>query len=608
MDYLSEFEITDDDLKMAYRVLFNEDGEFDNEKKQIIKSFESCQIEASPGSGKTTTLVAKLIILAEKLKRKKYSKGICILTHTNVGIDVIKEKLGSKGDILFKYPNFVGTLQSFIDTYLAIPYFKMKYKKKVELIDDEFVNSQYEKLKNKYPLNRFKNIHCSNFSFSKFFYDFEKKRFYCEERCIIKDSSKITYKALYERINKGILKYDEAVQLGSLYLEEYPQIKNFFNERFFLVQVDEMQDTSDESFEILERLFDKEKIIVQYIGDKNQNILNGNEKWHTTSGRTFIESKSKRFGKHIASFLNHVIKNENITILGNSRIKDYKPILIFYSSDDYKEIENENKVFNKFIEIIKEKNLDELNGKNKVIGRIGAKSKVGITLVSYFNKFSQQSSNKKNLLINQIKKNKEHIPENKKIISFFKRKINYYFKIMNIDKYKDELENNQILFYKIIYDYLINKDKEQMLKNLFDFLKKITSKTLNETEFYDIFSSFVEEDIDKIINIDTYVKDNVKLEIGTVHSVKGETHLATLYLDTYFYKDKKYDISDYLIFENLLFKEENSEENKSTKNIIFVGASRPKHLLCFACRDISSKINEEQKNELKKYFDIRYCD
>lgn len=602
MDYLSEFEITDDDLKIAYRVLFDEDGEFDSEKKQIIKSFESCQIEASPGSGKTTTLVAKLIILAEKLKRKKYSKGICILTHTNVGIDVIKEKLGSKGDILFKYPNFVGTLQSFIDTYLAIPYFRMKYKKKVELIDNDFVNSYYYNISCKDSQLKY-YLKYSRVDIEKIIFDFKNKCFLVPN---LKNNNSDNYKKLYARIEKGFLKYGEAIQLASLYLEEYPQIKNFFNERFFLVQVDEMQDTSDEAFEILERLFNKEKTIVQYIGDKNQNILNGNEKWHTASGKTFIESKSKRFGKHIASFLNHIIKDENITILGNSQIKDYKPILIFYSSDDYKEIENENKVFNKFIEIIKEKNLDKLSGKNKVIGRIGAKSKVGITLVSYFNKFSQQSSNKKNLLINQIKKNKEYIPENKKIISFFKRKINYYFKIMNIDKYKDELENNQILFYKIIYDYLINKDKEQMLKNLFDFFKKITSKTLNETEFYDIFSSFVEEDIDKVINIDTYVKDNVKLEIGTVHSVKGETHLATLYLDTYFFKDKKYDISDYLIFENLLFKEKSSEENKSTKNIIFVGASRPKYLLCFACKDISSEINEEQKKELAEYFEIKY--
>ena len=143
INYKKEFEITEEDLNEAYEILFNEKGIFDNEKKKIIQSLESCYVEASPGSGKTTTLVAKLIILAKKLKKYNYNKGICILTHTNVGIDIIREKLGSKGDVLFKYPNFVGTLQSFIDNYLAIPYFKLKYKKKIEIIDNDLVNNYY---------------------------------------------------------------------------------------------------------------------------------------------------------------------------------------------------------------------------------------------------------------------------------------------------------------------------------------------------------------------------------------------------------------------------------------------------------------------------------
>ena len=597
MDYLSEFQITDNDLRMAYRVLFNEEGEFEEEKKRIIKSFESCQIEASPGSGKTTTLVAKLIILAEKLKRKKYSRGICILTHTNIGIDIIKEKLGSKGDILFKYPNFVGTLQSFIDTYLAIPYFKMKYKKNVELIDNDFVNSYYYSSSRKdYCLNHY--LTRSRVDTEKIIFDFKNKCFLVPN---LKTNNSINYKKLYARIEKGFLKYAEAIQLASLYLEEYPQIKDFFNERFFLVQVDEMQDTSNETFEILEILFDKEKTIVQYIGDKNQNILNGNEKWYTASKKTFIENKSNRFGKNIALFLNQIAKDKSIGIVGNPQIKDYKPILIFYSLDEYKEIENENKIFNKFIEIIKEKELYNLQGKFKVIGRIGKEHSKEKTIVSYFSKFSQQNLKNKNSLISQIKKNKEHISENKKIISFFKRKINYYFKIMNIDKYKDELENNKILFHKIIYDYLISKDKEQILKNLFDFLEKIVSKKLNKKEFDDVFSSFIEEDINETMKVDTYIKDNIKLEIGTVHSVKGETHIATLYLDTFY---RKYDISNYLILENLLSLKNNLEKNKERQNIIFVGASRPRYLLCFACQNILSSLSDQNKEKLEEIFEI----
>ena len=122
IDYKKEFEINDDEIEKVYEILFNKEGNFEEEKQKIIKSFESCCIEAVPGSGKTTTLVAKLMILAEKLNKGNYEKGICILTHTNIGIDIIKEKLGMKGDVLFRYPNFIRTLQSFIDNYLSIPY------------------------------------------------------------------------------------------------------------------------------------------------------------------------------------------------------------------------------------------------------------------------------------------------------------------------------------------------------------------------------------------------------------------------------------------------------------------------------------------------------
>ena len=103
------------------------------------------------------------------------------------------------------------------------------------------------------------------------------------------------------------------------------------------------------------------------------------------------------------------------------------------------------------------------------------------------------------------------------------------------------------------------------------------------------------------MKVDTYIKDNIKLEIGTVHSVKGETHIATLYLDTFY---RKYDISNYLILENLLSLKNNLEKNKERQNIIFVGASRPRYLLCFACQNILSILSDQNKEKLEEIFEI----
>lgn len=610
INYEKELEITDNDLKMAYRILFNKEGDFEEDKKEIIKSFESCYIEASPGSGKTTTLVAKLIILAEKLRKNNYDRGICILTHTNVGIDVIKEKLGNKGDILFKYPNFVGTLQSFIDNYLAIPYFKHKYKQKIEIIDDDYINSHYERIKDVKSLKHFQAIHSENFSFSNFYYNFRKNEFYHGNRCILKNNNLDNYKILYERINKGLLKFKEAIQIGYMYLEEFPNLKKYFSERFFLVQVDEMQDTTNEAFDILENLFDKKKTIVQYIGDKNQNILGGNEKWYNSDYKNYSLNKSQRFGENIASFLNTLMEISGVkkNIKGNVKVKDFKPILMLYNfSIDDSEYQYK-KIFDKFIDIIYEKDLEKKEGKFKVIGRVGKEHNSKITISTYFSNFSQKSLKNKISFKSLINKNSKNMSETKKNIKILEKKMNYFFKINNCKSFQEYLKENdrKIEFNKIIYQYMKEKNELKLFDALFKFAEIITVKKLNKNLFDDIFTSSKteREELKEKLELDVYSKKNINLEINTVHSVKGETHLATLYLDTFY---KKYDISDYLI-NSLTVKSKKAQakkiENEKIKNIIFVGASRPKYLLCFACRNNFSNIDSEKKEKLKEIFEI----
>jgi len=340
IDYKKEFKINDDEIKEVYKILFGKEGNFEGEKKEIIKSFESCCIEAVPGSGKTTTLVAKLMILAKKLNKGNYEKGICILTHTNIGIDIIKEKLGRKGEVLFRYPNFVGTLQSFIDNYLAIPCYKKKYKSKVDIIDNDKTIFFNLELFNNDSRDKYNKINTR--------YDFENKYFYgiYDSNNILISEKHEDYKVLFSRIENNILRYEEAIQLGKIYVNEYTNLKKYFSERFFLVLVDEMQDTTQDAFEILENLFDKEKVTVQYIGDRNQNLYNGTDKWYLSSEENPKLNISNRFGENIANFLNYIRENlQDKPIKGNSNIEDYKPILFLYDSLDKNEEEGNNKIY-----------------------------------------------------------------------------------------------------------------------------------------------------------------------------------------------------------------------------------------------------------------------
>ena len=603
IDYKKEFEINDDEIEKVYKILFNKEGNFEEEKQKIIKSFESCCIEAVPGSGKTTTLVTKLMILAEKLNKGNYEKGICILTHTNIGIDIIKEKLGRKGEVLFRYPNFVGTLQSFIDNYLAIPCYKKKYKSKVDIIDNDMTNN--------YNLNLLKNIPLRIFlakqytDIEKIYYNFNDEYFYGEKKAILKDKNKPNYKLLFSRIENNILRYEEAIQLGKIYINEYPNLKKYFSERFFLVLVDEMQDTTQAAFEILENLFDKEKVTVQYIGDRNQNLYNGTNKWYLSSEENPKLNISNRFGENIANFLNYIRENlQDKPIKGNSNIEDYKPILFLYDSLDKNEEEGNNKIFDEFIKVIKGKGLDKKEGSFKVIGHVGKENR-NITISSYFKEFSKKE---KIIHLNKIlKKNSKSQSKIKKIIKEIKNKIYLFFKKNDKGKLKEnfdeciKIEENRIDFNKIIYNYLSDEDNKKFIDNLFCFLERILEENLERENFNNIFKvNEIENKNNDNNEMNTYIKDNIKLEIDTIHGVKGETHLATLYLDTFWYK---YDVSDYLfklLSLKLTAKQKKEIQNTQRNRNIFVGASRARHLLCFVCKgekaempDVINEIFEE---------------
>jgi superfamily I DNA/RNA helicase len=129
--------INDTDIDRAERIILKNGQHFDEEHRNFIKCVDMpLHLQACPGSGKTTALVAKLYILSEKMPFEK-NQGLCVLTHTNVAIDLIKNKLGEKANRMFSHPNFFGTIQSFVDKYLAIPAYVRRLGYKPNYIDTD---------------------------------------------------------------------------------------------------------------------------------------------------------------------------------------------------------------------------------------------------------------------------------------------------------------------------------------------------------------------------------------------------------------------------------------------------------------------------------------
>lgn len=128
--------INDEHIKEAENLLIG-GQEFDKkERVPFIKILESVDLLAVPGSGKTTALLAKLYCLSKNLPFNNGS-GILVLAHTNAAVDEIEKQLKPICSKLFNYPNYVGTIQSFVNRFLSNSACLVKYDSYIFINDND---------------------------------------------------------------------------------------------------------------------------------------------------------------------------------------------------------------------------------------------------------------------------------------------------------------------------------------------------------------------------------------------------------------------------------------------------------------------------------------
>lgn len=636
-------EITEDDIKYAEKILFGKSGVFDiEERRPIIENFnESFDVNACPGSGKSTVLIAKLIILSRKMPLKS-GQGVCVLTHTNVAINEIKDKLGEKSDILFKYPNYIGTIQSFIDKYLAIPYFKRQAKEHVKSIDDDIYRNHILKLsKNYYPNIKRTIEYCIekqignyiefnetenfiNFILGKHFKFINNNIYICNWSGATLETKKY-YKELFEimfdkSFKKGILRYEDAYILADRYISQFVSLSKYFSNRFKYVFIDEMQDTNKIQEDILEKIFDKQETIVQRFGDINQNIglSNDEESGWVLSDKVMSINSSKRYGEEMVKYLQplRIFKNGNMT--GNGDVKTLSPHIIIFNDSSI------DKVINKFIKIIQYYKINEMKGKIKVVGKIGIDvESPNLSIKSYTNEYvksdKKDSFNKKVLWRLRECKDLKNFYEN--LISIIILSLNCNGKKISKEEFKMYMEiekNDEFINYKAnikkwFYDMGIKQN--EVLKNIVN----VTSSLLSSLEKYTFEKSVLEKNI--LINIvediaieevaSTKCSDSIYIinDINTVFGVKGETHLATLYLESKYIRENGQNLrSDIMkILDYMLGKKQQvDDKDKEAAIAAYVAMSRAEKLTCIA---ISYNTIQGRISEFREYgYKIIPCD
>lgn len=273
-------EIADDDVAWVCGVLGlpatafgGPDGR--DPRLAVLKAADALDVEACPGSGKTTLLVAKLALLARRWTQRQ--QGVCVLSHTNAARREIEGRLGNttEGRRLLSYPHFIGTIHSFVNEFLAIPWLRSNGLP-VEMIDDDacltwrwrrlpkWVRDMATDVKQSEQMLRYRDaaLDLGKVRWGQGFLGKDRKP-YKKMQNVCKWS-----------IERGIHCHDEMFVWGHDLLDKLPAAARYLRHRFPLLFIDEVQDNSERQSALLYRIFmeGENAVLRQRFGDANQAI------------------------------------------------------------------------------------------------------------------------------------------------------------------------------------------------------------------------------------------------------------------------------------------------------------------------------------------------
>jgi hypothetical protein len=559
---------------------------FSEEQKAVIYENNSMDVVAGPGTGKTTVLTARIKMLFEEVKESR--KGICVLTHTNVAVDEIKSGLRKLGIDEIKSPHFIGTIQEFFNTFFAKKAFHLLLKdKKMRVFDDDIFREKFHReFDSRKPSYYKEDWNLPNPENREIEWNFDDLK---KVASVVGDY-RVQYKNAFNKsiislFNRGIITNKCCLELAKWYIDKHREIfRAVIPKRFSYLLLDEAQDTSVLQFNLISALFDDEKVTIQKFGDPYQAIYNiwGGDTdlaWEIDDSKERRISQTSRFGEPIVNIVKNVCIKTYQDLTSNSKHVSFPPYFIIYDNGDdllskysslIEELESTNESFKlsrklKVIASIRHKDLEDTFG-----DKYKRENMKKLTRNSYLDLFLGV------LLKKLSKKFDEDFEDNLK-------KIQNRMQIFEIIKalIEDESENEKLknglrtLLDELITNEKFSEDKDGLCTEIIESLKNTFSL---ELEFQ---SSELEE----------YEYSNIRL--CTVHSMKGETHKATLLmLDTTFTPDYRNDSLSYHIVELLkncfneeyveLPEEKNEKEIESEKarKLAYVALSRPTHLVC----------------------------
>lgn len=650
---------------------------FDEKRTELLKAMHSLDVQACPGSGKTTLIAAKLILLAEEWPFKH--RGVCVLSHTNVAKDEIIERLKKsktkKAQNLLSYPHFIGTIQEFVNRFLAIPNLRSRGICDFNIDNDTYTDSawrllgswEYSWLKgtlkglgteeNQKSFIRSGHLIHGDDGYEVCITKRAKAWNRDENLARAKDDLMKLKRSL---CGKGYFLFRDMYVFGDMAISDMKELEGAMQKRFPFVLIDEMQDTQKFQDDLLTKIFplSSADVTVQRFGDADQAIFHGinNEEGNESYNGKPLEqliviNQSHRFDSSISSIIKGFSFNEIplSTELNQEAIESRREVHTSGGEFEHTvfvyEAGEEGQVIQAFAEHVSRQFTDKSKISEqfsvKVVGAVGNEINQDNQLKighywEHFKKDKSKSSFKETTLFEAV----THCCKSTDVDWSGRHKIlnGCLLRILGIAGKKDTEGN----YYNVtsMKEYLKENGKWEKLRELSFHLVKSGNKikeakiwggvTKRILESFDIGDTSEElenylqfrcdeseepanEEAGQGSSIKPFLgntlihDDGFKIELSTIHGVKGETHDATLVLETKHYCFDMQVMMPYLTGKlptqstsNASLKENPNSKKANQKFMrqFYVAMSRPKHLLCLAIH--SDHISEEQKELLSE--------
>lgn len=594
----------------------------DAERRSALLENGSRDFNAVPGSGKTSLLAVKLLLLAKKWPHAR--RGICVLSHTNVARDEIAQRLAetAEGAQLLSYPHFIGTIHGFVNQFFAVPMLR-SLGEKIDVIDDLVFA---EKAKSLLQLGQFSGlrVYLGNQNNGEgiattLFYRTAEMEVQVESGRL-PAAQTASYKSLMNLkkmlTKSGIFRHRDMFAYADLALKICPHLVDVVHRRFPMVFIDEMQDTSWDQESFLNRIFDS-KSVMQRFGDIDQKILSDEENVDLLTfprdGHGCI-STSKRFGAAIADAVGSVrVSGEAVVGEGSDTLP---PVLLLYATGDV------TKVAPHYGRLVIERLSTDDIGIREVKAMSARKTgegkvDAGRHLVDYWPAYGegQQSTGMRSErfweLVGDAKKSLQEASLSARV-SDVRRALLHVLRAAKAPLVQDVRDARGLpraisaVTPSGSIEWLTRKlalsgedlcevgQRDTLLQLLYAELKPYLPNGI-EFDAFKMLSVFEATEPPRATTTAATTKcqvfhqgRNLEFGLGTVAGMKGETHAASLVLESYGGNSKKFDVALGLEFIAGVASKKLAKLPKTQQaqmRNLYVAMSRPTKLLCLAANE-----------------------